>query len=166
MGSIALRGFGKAFRKSTRGTPYKVEKAPADRGQGRRVRKARERGEVAIKRTRGDGTTYTDYVQQNKEREFTYKSKYPRGAKQGRLFGEKFYKGRKEEQLKLPFSETARKKLGIQQRKTERAEKKRLKTETAKNLKIMKESKKFEKKKLKRTFVGLQNQKKKLKGKE
>ena len=124
---IAFKGLGKALRKSTRGIPYKVEKAPADRGQGSRVRKARERGEVAIKRRRGDGTSYTDYVQQNAERKFTYKPKYPKNAKQGRLFGEKFYKGRKEEQLKLPFSESARKKLGVQQRKIEKAEKKKSK---------------------------------------
>ncbi len=124
---IAFKGLGKALRKSTRGIPYKVEKAPADRGQGSRVRKARERGEVAIKRRRGDGTSYTDYVQQTKKIDFTYKPKFTAGAKQGRLFAEKRYQGSKEKQLKLPFSESARKKLGVQQRKIEKAEKKKSK---------------------------------------
>ena len=129
MPGIALRGFGKAFRKSTRGTPYKVEKAPADRGQGIRTLKAKRQGKVPIKRTRGDGTKYTEFVQQNAERKFTYKPKFATNAKQGKLFGEKFYvpKSKKEKQLKLPFSESARRKLHIQQRKIEKAEKKKLK---------------------------------------
>jgi hypothetical protein len=135
MGIIAFKGLGKAFKlgknklgkKNTRGTPYKVEKAPAKSGQGKRTLKAKEQGKIPIKRRRSDGTSYVDYVQQNKKMDFTYKPKYPKNVKQGRLFGEKRYQGKKEEQLKLPFSETARKKLGIQQRKTERAEKKKLK---------------------------------------
>ena len=127
MPGIALRGFGKAFRKSTRGTPYKVEKAPAKSGQGKRTLKAKIQGKVPIKRRRGDGTLYTDFVQSNAKRKFSYKPKYPANAKQGRLFGEKFYKAKKEEQLKLPFSESSRRKLGIQQRKIEKAEKKKLK---------------------------------------
>ena len=124
---IALKGLGKAFRKNTRGTPYKVEKAPADRGQGKRTLKAKGQGKVPIKRRRSDGTTYVDYVQQNKKMDFTYKPKYPTNQKQGKLFGEKRYQGRKEKQLNLPFSENARRKLGIQQRKIEKAEKKKLK---------------------------------------
>ena len=134
MGIIALKGLGKAFKlgkkvfkKNTRGTPYKVEKAPAKSGQGKRTVKAKEQGKIPIKRRRSDGTSYVDYVQQNKKMDFTYKPKYPTNVKQGRLFGEKRYQGKKEKQLKLPFSETARKKLGIQQRKIQKAEKKKLK---------------------------------------
>ena len=124
---IALKGLGKAFKKSTRGTPYKLEKAPAKPGQGKRALKAKERGLVPIKRGRSDGTSYTDYVQQTKKIDFTYKPKFTAGAQQGRLFAEKRYQGSKEKQLKLPFSESARKKLGVQQRKIEKAEKKKSK---------------------------------------
>ena len=130
MAIIALKGLGKAFRKNTRGTSYKVEKAPAKSGQGKRALKAKEQGLVPIKRGRSDGTSYVDYVQQTKKIDFTYKPKFTGGAKQGRLFGEKFYKGKKEEQLTLPFSKFARKKLGVQQRKIEKAEKKKLKGKT------------------------------------
>ena len=50
MGIIAFKGLGKAFKlgknklgkKNTRGTPYKVEKAPAKSGQGKRTLKAKE----------------------------------------------------------------------------------------------------------------------------
>ena len=56
MAIIALKGLGKAFKKNTRGTPYKLEKAPAKHGQGKRALKAKERGLVPIKRGRSDGT--------------------------------------------------------------------------------------------------------------
>ena len=102
MGIIALKGLGKAFKlgkkvfkKNTRGTPYKVEKAPAKSGQGKRTVKAKEQGKIPIKRRRSDGTSYVDYVQQNKKMDFTYKPKYPTNVKQGRLFGEKRYQGKK-----------------------------------------------------------------------
>ena len=72
MGIIAFKGLGKAFKlgknklgkKNTRGTPYKVEKAPAKSGQGKRTLKAKEQGKIPIKRRRSDGTSYVDYVQQ------------------------------------------------------------------------------------------------------
>ena len=49
MAIIALKGLGKAFKKNTRGTSYKLEKAPAKPGQGKRALKAKERGLVPIR---------------------------------------------------------------------------------------------------------------------
>ena len=137
MAIIAFKGLGKAYKYG--------------KGSGGRTQKVMKEYTSGQKRT-----VYTRPGQPT----FKMKPQIPKTTGQGKLFKEVQPKKSTSKQLTLPFSESARKKLGVQQRKTEKAGKKKLKE----NLKILKESKKFEKKKLKRTFVGLDTLKKKLKG--
>jgi len=104
MGIIALKGLGKAFKykKGSEGRPQKVIKEYTS-GQKR--------------------TVYTRPGQPT----FKMKPQVPKNTGQGKLFKEVQTRKPKPKQQKLPFSESARRKIGIQQRKIEKAEKKKLK---------------------------------------
>ena len=101
---IALKGLGKAFkyRKGSEGRTQKVRKEYTS-GQKRTV-----------------------YTRPGKPT-FKMKPQVPKTTGQGKLFKEVQARKSKPKQQKLPFSESARRKLGIQQRKIEKAEKKKLK---------------------------------------
>ena len=104
MGIIAFKGLGKAFK-------Y----AKGSKGRTQKVRKEYTSGQKRTVYTRPGQPT------------FKMKPQVPKTTGQGKLFKEFQAKKPEPKQQKLPFSESARKKLGIQQRKTERAEKKKLK---------------------------------------
>jgi len=102
MAIIAIKGLGKAF-KYGKGSEGRTQKVIKEYTSGKKR------------------TVYTRPGQPT----FKMKPQVPKTTGQGKLFKEVQVKKPELKQQKLPFSKSARKKLGIQQRKIEKAEKKK-----------------------------------------
>jgi len=105
MAIIALKGLGKAYKKYRKGGEGRTQKVIKEYTSGQKR------------------TVYTRPGQPT----FKMKPQVPKNTGQGKLFKEVQTRKPKPKQQKLPFSESARRKIGIQQRKIEKAEKKKLK---------------------------------------